>query len=129
MYKLHLFNNVIILGETMKIDTGERAMRELPKYRPSRMLLAVMFVLTAVMIVTSNTHAGQNTPPPTDKSISMPLTQHYANKSYDYTCNPTLESQKKFKLTSFSGSMNIPEQQKEIPPANLTIKIQDPPST
>lgn len=77
----------------------------------------------------SSIHAQKNTPPPTDKSISMVLTEHYGNKNYDYTCNPTLESQKELKLTSFDGSLDIPGQQKEMPPANLPIKLQDPPST
>lgn len=66
--------------------------------------------------------------PPTDTSITMPLTQHYANKDYHYTCHPTLESQKKLKLTTFGGEMELGEQ-KEMPSDSFTITIQDPPST
>jgi hypothetical protein len=87
-----------------------------------------MFALTAAMIVASNSHAEKMTPPPTDNSISMGLTEHYANKDYNYTCHPTLESQKKLKLTSFGGSADIPGDQKEAPSDNLTITLQDPPS-
>jgi hypothetical protein len=113
-----------------EIDAGGRAMRSLPTLRPSRsILLKVMFVLTSVMTGASNTRAEENTPPLTDTSVSMPLTEHYANKNYVYTCHPTLESQKHLKLTSFGGEADISGQQKEIPPDNLTITLQDPPST
>ncbi len=59
----------------------------------------------------------------------MGLTEHYANKDYKYDCHPTLESQRKLRLTSFGGSADIPGQQKDVPPADMTITLQDPPST
>jgi hypothetical protein len=67
--------------------------------------------------------------PPTDTAITLPLTQHYANKDYHYTCHPTLESQKKLKLTTFGGEMELPDEQKEMPSDSTTITLQDPPST
>lgn len=91
-------------------------LKALPKYRPSFSMLAVMFVLTVVMIAASNAYAEQNTPPPTDKSISMVLKQTYENKIYEYICNPTLESQKKFKITRFGGEAEISGNQKGAPP-------------
>jgi hypothetical protein len=104
--------------------------RGLLKCRPGRnMLLAGMIALTAVLIGASNTHAEQNTQTPTDDSVSMALTEHYANQNYDYACHPTLESQTHLRLTSFGGSADIPGQQTELPPDHLTITLQDPPST
>ena len=67
--------------------------------------------------------------PPTDTSITLPLTQHYAGKDYHYTCHPTLESQKHFKLMEFGGEMELPGEQKEMPSDSLTITLQDPHST
>jgi peptidoglycan hydrolase-like protein with peptidoglycan-binding domain len=71
----------------------------------------------------------QKEAPPTDTSITLPLTQHYANKDYHYVCHPTLESQKKLKLTTFGGEMELPGEQKEMPSDSFTITLQDPPST
>lgn len=67
--------------------------------------------------------------PPTDTSITLTLTQHYASKDYHYTCHPTLESQKKLKLMTFGGEMELPGEQKEMPSDSTTITLQDPPST
>ncbi len=67
--------------------------------------------------------------PPTDTSITMPLTQHYASKDYHYTCHPTLESQKHLKLMEFGGEIELPGEQKEMPSDSITIRIPNPPST
>lgn len=77
----------------------------------------------------TSTSPVQKGAPPTDASITMPLTQHYANKDYHYTCHPTLESQKQLKLTTFGGEMDLPGEQKEMPSDSITITIQDPSST
>jgi hypothetical protein len=77
----------------------------------------------------TSTSPVQKGAPPTDTSITMPLTQHYANKDYHYTCHPTLESQKQLKLTTFGGEMDLPGEQKEMPSDSTTITLQDPPST
>jgi hypothetical protein len=98
-------------------------LKGLPKYR------SCYIVFTVVMMAVSSVQAEQKTPAPIDESISLALTQQYEGKKYDYTCHPTLESQKKFKLTAFGGSAEIPGDQKGTPPVNFNITTQKPPVT